>query len=246
MKLDALDHPKTLDLAGRLEVSLPTAIGHLELLWAFTGKYAPAGDIGRHADGAIARACHWMGRPELFTLALREAGFFDADPEHRLTIHDWADHAPRWVKSKLKTLGLTFVSGHQPDTGGDAEGDTSPDTGGDSKGSEVKPSEGKSKGTLRAPDADRFAEGLDVVAWTRWLDYRVKIRKPLKPVSYPAAQAELAKYGADQAAVVEQAIAQGWQGLYALKNVPHGTSKSQQRQNSTVAAGLAFLAGGQP
>ena len=124
MKLDALEHPKTLDLASKLDASLPATIGHLELLWAFTGKYAPAGDIGRHSDGAIARACHWTGRPELFTLALREAGFIDADPTYRLTIHDWHDHAPRWVKSKLKSIGQTFISG---DTAEEASGDVSED-----------------------------------------------------------------------------------------------------------------------
>ena len=56
MKLDALDHPKTLDLAARLNVELPTVIGHLELLWAFTGKKASQGGIGKWPDGAIARA----------------------------------------------------------------------------------------------------------------------------------------------------------------------------------------------
>ena len=56
VKLDALDHPKTLDLAARLNVELPTVIGHLELLWAFTGKKASQGGIGKWPDGAIARA----------------------------------------------------------------------------------------------------------------------------------------------------------------------------------------------
>jgi len=61
------------------------------------------------------------------------------------------------------------------------------------------------------------ADGLDVVAWERWLTYRAGIRKPLKPVSQQAAQKQLAAFGKDQAAVVEQSIANGWQGLFALK-----------------------------
>src|SRR5690349_13798115 len=109
MKLDALDHPKTLDLAARLGIELPTVIGYLELLWAFTGKKAPQGNIGKWPDGAIARACYWMGSPEVFITALRDARFIDAHTAHRLVIHDWREHAPRWVKSKLKTLGLAFV-----------------------------------------------------------------------------------------------------------------------------------------
>lgn len=110
MKLDALDHPKTFDLAARLGVQLPTALGHLELLWSFAGKQAAQGNIGKWPDGAIARACYWMGDPSEFISALVDSGFVDQDPEFRLTVHDWSVHAPGWVRAKLKKLGLYFIS----------------------------------------------------------------------------------------------------------------------------------------
>lgn len=62
--------------------------------------------------------------------------------------------------------------------------------------------------------------GLDAVAWSRFLDYRKQLRKTIKPVSIQAAQRKLAGFGADQAAVVEQSIANGWEGLFALKDQP--------------------------
>lgn len=61
--------------------------------------------------------------------------------------------------------------------------------------------------------------------WHRWVEYRKKIRRPLKSVSIPAAQRELAAYGPDQAAVVEQSIANGWQGLFDLKRGQNGKAK---------------------
>lgn len=68
------------------------------------------------------------------------------------------------------------------------------------------------------PPADiSVPDGLDMAAWERWLDYRTKIRKPIKPVSVSSAQRELAGFGEDQAAVVEQSIAHGWQGLFAKR-----------------------------
>lgn len=138
MKLEALDHPKTLDLAARLKCSIPQAIGHLELLWAWVGKKAVQGNVGKWPDGAIARACFWDGDPEVFVTALADARFIDRHPTHRYIIHDWADHAPRWVKSKLRTEGLSFISGDiSPDTSSDIPTDVSPDT----KGREVKGSE---------------------------------------------------------------------------------------------------------
>lgn len=68
--------------------------------------------------------------------------------------------------------------------------------------------------------------GLDPVSWKRWADYRSKIRKPLKPVSIPAAQRELAAFGCNQSAVVEQSIAHGWQGLFELK--AHGNGNGSK------------------
>jgi hypothetical protein len=59
--------------------------------------------------------------------------------------------------------------------------------------------------------------GVDPAAWKTWLAYRVEIRKPLKQVSMPAAQRTLAAFGSNQMAVVQQSIANGWQGLFDLK-----------------------------
>ncbi|MCC7329626.1 MAG: hypothetical protein IT484_05660 [Gammaproteobacteria bacterium] len=120
MKLEALDHPKTFDLAARMGIELPTAIGHLALLWAFVGKKAPQGDVGKWPDGAIARACHWMARP--FMQALRDASFLDAGPAHRLTVHGWHEHCPRWVLAKLGRSNLRIID---PGGGGsDCSGDS--------------------------------------------------------------------------------------------------------------------------
>jgi hypothetical protein len=159
MKLDALDHPKTHDFAARLNVVRPTAIGHLELLWAFTGKNSPRGDIGKWPDGSIARACDWMGPPEVFIQALKDARLVDDDETHRLIIHDWKDHAAGWVKAKLAKAGVSFLGGQisKVPSGGGTSDDSSEDTlvgsrdatrepstkGSEGKGSEGKRSEGK-------------------------------------------------------------------------------------------------------
>lgn len=68
-------------------------------------------------------------------------------------------------------------------------------------------------------------EGLNLEAWERWHRYREDIRKPLKPASILAAQKQLAALGIEQASVVEQSIANGWQGLFPLKRGTNGTAK---------------------
>ena len=78
--------------------------------------------------------------------------------------------------------------------------------------------EGKGRGKEGKGDAQaRATPGLDLTAWNRWLSYRTDIRKPLKPASMEAAARALAKFGNDQAAVIEQSISNGWQGLFPLK-----------------------------
>jgi|GEM_PF-4401779 len=173
MKLEALDHPKTLDLASRLNVEIPTAIGYLELLWAFTGRKAPQGDIGKWPDGAIARACYWNADPTVFVTALVTAGFLDAHPQYRLVVHDWQDHAPRWVLAKLARAKRKLIdcsrkyrsdsSGdyltNQPALRADYSGHYSGDSVSEVKGSEVKGREGKGIRTsaARTPPPE-FAE----------------------------------------------------------------------------------------
>lgn len=59
--------------------------------------------------------------------------------------------------------------------------------------------------------------GLDPKAWSAWENYRRQIGKPLKPVSIPAAMRKLASFGHEQLDVVEQSVANGWQGLFPIK-----------------------------
>lgn len=73
-------------------------------------------------------------------------------------------------------------------------------------------------------------EGLDQDAWDRWTHYRKQIRKPLKEASLHAAQKKLASHGEEQAAVVEQSIANGWTGLFPLKT--NGGHSAARRRNS--------------
>lgn len=84
----------------------------------------------------------------------------------------------------------------------------------------------------RTPKTQKVDEpppsNLNVEAWHRWVQYREAIRKPIKPVSIPAAQRKLAGFGADQAAVVEQSIAEGYQGLFVLKGERNNSSEPRK------------------
>lgn len=159
MKLDALDHPKTLDLAARLNVELPTAIGYLELLWAFTAKKAPQGNIGKWPDGAIARSCYWNADATVFVTALADAGFLDRDEAHRYLIHDWKDHAPRWVASKLSRAGQAIIA-LQTDSTDTPINDCTDDSTRDSTGESVRHGKARvERGSTDSPHPATNANG---------------------------------------------------------------------------------------
>ena len=109
MKRETLQHPKTLDLASRLGVSRPEAIGYLMLLWDWTAQNAIAGDVGKWANGSIARGCDWMGDPDEFVNALVESRWLEQSEEHRLFIHDWAQHCENWVRAKAQKIGISLL-----------------------------------------------------------------------------------------------------------------------------------------
>jgi len=96
------EHPKTYTLAAILGVERWGAVGILESLWHFAQKYAPKGDVGRHADDAIARGIGWQGNPATLVSALAQAGWVDRCPCHRVRIHDWPRHADQQTERSIK------------------------------------------------------------------------------------------------------------------------------------------------
>jgi hypothetical protein len=221
VKLDALDHPKTMELAARLGVELPTAIGYLELLWAFTGKKTPQGDIGKWSDAVIASSCLWRGAPSDFVQALLSARFVDTDPECRLIVHDWHEHCPNWVRAKLKKDGASFVaSSDASNTGSNAPSSDTTNAnsnGGTSRADLNQAKRSEDKGSRAS--ALVLHESLPREAWSEWLLYRKGKRYPCDDLTLGKHLAVLEKYPTSgQREIIDTSINAGWQGLFAPKN----------------------------
>lgn len=89
---------------------------------------------------------------------------------------------------------------------------------------------------------ETFPHGLDVQAWQSWLSYRKGIGKPLKPASWEAAQRAMAAFGDDQAAVVAQSIANGYQGLFAIKGKAKQAQSFRERDAQIASDRVAQVA----
>jgi len=119
----AFTSPKIRRLAVILEIPWPQAIGLCGLLWRFTAKHAPTGEIGRHDDEEIAAALEWPGDAADVLEAMLTCRLLDGvSGPVRFVVHDWPDHAPRYVLSTLKRKGMDY-SGHYSRH---SDGDTDP------------------------------------------------------------------------------------------------------------------------
>lgn len=116
MKRGATDHPKMLALAQALSGPVYVAVGVVECLIHWTAKYAPRGNVGKWNDDVIARGIGWQGEATVFVDALVFSGWLDADPEHRLIVHDWSEHADDAVQRHLARAGELFADGTPPST----------------------------------------------------------------------------------------------------------------------------------
>jgi len=99
-----------------LNIGKAQAIGHLELLWHMTAKYAIQGDIGKWTNEQIADACAWDGDADLFIKSLVQSGWLNEHPEYRLVVHDWAEHADQSVRKTLRSRNLPFITGRVAET----------------------------------------------------------------------------------------------------------------------------------
>lgn len=94
------NHPKTLRLARKLNISVPAAVGHLHLLWHWALDHAPDGDVSRYDADDLAIGAMWEGDPAEFVAALiacgpgGSAGFLEVD----LKLHDWSEHGGRYER----------------------------------------------------------------------------------------------------------------------------------------------------
>jgi hypothetical protein len=122
---EILQHPKTRKLAYSLEISVPTAIGHLHCLWWWAMSYAKDGDLAEYDDVDIAIGAQWMGDPETFVKALVSVGFLDLHSidEDCKSIHDWDQYGGKLLAKreadadrKRRTRDVSITStGHPPD-----------------------------------------------------------------------------------------------------------------------------------
>jgi len=241
MKSSTPDLLKFKRLQRRLGVSVPCVCGLLELLWISTSKNAPQGDIGRFTNEEIAIGCYWDGDPDLLVESLLECGWLDSSEEHRLVVHDWAEHCPAWVKGNLASQKKEFVQVAKQGAKGGAKppaiavgtehGPPSGAPPSQAKPSQAKPSESGeplSPPTGFVSRSERFNR-----TWDRWKRHLIEKGKPITPTTEEFQLMDLARcYPGNeesQIAAIEFSISR--QSLNLILNGDHQKVRAPQSQN---------------
>ena len=95
------------------------AAGLLEMLWHYTARFAPTGDVGKWSDAHLAAAMSWEGDSARLIEVLHACGFLDDGiPGCRWYVHDWHEHADENVHRVLARSHLYFANGTTPNTSG--------------------------------------------------------------------------------------------------------------------------------
>ncbi len=119
------EHPKFAHLKLLLGAKKLVAVGALETMWHFCGKFTPRGDIGKYSVEQIEAWCEWEGSPGALVRALVEAGWVDRHPGlGLLVVHDWHRHCDDATKLAVKRANADFVTYRNADgtyTGGNAQ-----------------------------------------------------------------------------------------------------------------------------
>ena len=104
------DHPRKDQLAEELfvgrvpnHVANYAAVGILHYLWWWALDYAQDGDLTPFSDRQIARACRYIGDPQVLVAGLTRSGFLTA--ERRL--HNWYDYAGRLIEKREANAART-------------------------------------------------------------------------------------------------------------------------------------------
>lgn len=189
-------------------------IGALARLWMYADSHARDDDS---LDMSVAELDEWIGVPGF--CSLMPADWLRFVDEHTVELPGYQAH--NGVEAKKRALTQKRVQRHRNASKQNNIATSNASTLPDQDQTRPRPDKrnGSTQPTKLLPSAEP-PPGLNAAAWSSWIDYRKEIQHPLKPASYPAAMRKLAAFGEHQQAVVDQSIANGWQGLFELKTDP--------------------------
>ena len=209
MKVGSKDHIKVKRLKRALDIPLYQALGILETLYQSAAQSADDGAIGRFSNADIALELEWEGDADDLITALVESGLLDEHKDLRLVIHDWEDHAPNFIKDRLRKRKQTTCAQSSDGNSGDTRNDETDSEGSrngignsqltipnPSQPNQTKPNHGSGQagnrrgGSLTSLTTEDLADTAKVLQWVRH-KFGSKASEDIQVFAVAAAEAAL-------------------------------------------------------
>lgn len=118
MKTGVLNHIKFKKLKRLLKVPTYAVAGVLESIWQLTAECADDGHIGKYDNDEIASYLDWDGDADELIESLVSSRWLDRRSDGTVEVHDWSEHAPTYIKDRLRMRNRRL--------GGDEQNRTAP------------------------------------------------------------------------------------------------------------------------
>jgi len=207
----------------------------------FIGLWNFCDDAGRHPASLKRIKMEIFPGDEITSSNIRR--MIDELINNELLLEYQNDGMSYWQVTGWKHQKIDRPTIKYPDPFDERSTNDHPRNGRESKGREGNGKEGslKTTGSPTAHDDEKHdiaVPGLNLAAWSKWVDYRKQIKKPIKAASIEAAQKKMAKLGNQQMAAVDNSIAEGYQGLYPPRDQGSGGGKMSAVERVARANGL--------
>lgn len=240
MKANTPELMKFKRLQRRLNDTRRGTVGLLESLWIGVAKNCPEGDVGRFSNEEIAIMVDWEGCPEQLVEALVECGWLDASEEHRLIVHDWAEHCPTYVrgglaKQRKEPIGASYrcnLNRSEVEPIGEPKATSSEVA--STIPSLTKPNQAKPRERERDRASQEFQK-----TWNRWKMHSLDKGKAINGISEEMQLMKLCQAYPDeseQIAAIEHAIGMNWANINLggdHNRAPPETKPNGRRQKTT-------------
>lgn len=215
------------------------AVGILERLWHATITSAPRGDIGKIDDELIAELVGWYGDAVVLIEILTRTGWLDQCDVHRLIVHDWPDHAPRFVHGIVARKGgfardysselqsATIVADYSPQQPNITKHNNTPP---------APPIGGRDGFDFDLPPEHPHADSEEFQRrWAEWSEIRSKKRRKPSKTQVSASLETLAEMELSEAVRVLRATIEKAASSLVLRQVAQNGSKTRPITKSDVS-----------
>lgn len=101
-------------LCKALDLPPYATAGVLELLWHYTSRESPQGNVGQFSNAEIAEAVGWDKDPGELIEKLVAGHWLDLDDDYRLLVHGWPEHCDQTTKRVLAYRKLSLIYPQSP------------------------------------------------------------------------------------------------------------------------------------